>query len=227
MTSINVTTLVRCGTPPFTITSTALPGGLTLSGGVVSGTPTVSGSFSPTFTVTDARSQTATTTACPITIVPRINGTCPTATGVVNSLYSFNFAATLTGGVGPFTCVAIGSLPPGTDAVQLRAVRKTDNCRKLLCVRQHHRLAGSRVAGVQLPARRDHQHAAAHLPACVCRHWKALQLSYWVLDEQLHVLEQQLHVHVERFVKDALRNCRNRFVQRTIGTDAVLSCDCD
>ena len=50
-----VTLTASGGTPPYTWTATGLPAGLSLStAGVLSGTPTASGSFATTITVKDA-----------------------------------------------------------------------------------------------------------------------------------------------------------------------------
>lgn len=103
------------GTTPYTfsISVGSLPPGLTLntSTGVVSGTPTGSGS-SFTIKVTDFLSATA-TAPCSITINPNLSITCASPpTGSVGVSYTHTFP--VTGGVSPYTFVIIsGSLPPG------------------------------------------------------------------------------------------------------------------
>ncbi len=104
------------GTGPFTfsVSSGSLPPGLTLSSaGVISGTPTTTGTFSFTVQALDSRGCTGTRAfalviSCPtITINPATlpNGTVGTA---------FSQTLTATGGTGPFTfSVSSGTLPPG------------------------------------------------------------------------------------------------------------------
>ena len=105
------------GATPYTwsIISGSLPAGLTLASttGVISGTPTGTGTSSFTAQVTDANSQTA-TKALSITV----NASQPTITssslpnGTQNTAYSATLAAT--GGTTPYTWSIIsGSLPAG------------------------------------------------------------------------------------------------------------------
>ncbi len=101
----------------FTVSAGALPAGLTLSGaGLLSGTPTVAGTFNFTVTATDSTSGTAGTASRAYTLVltpPNIvvnQQTLPTT--FVGQPYS----ATLTssGGTAPYTyAVTAGALPPG------------------------------------------------------------------------------------------------------------------
>jgi hypothetical protein len=61
---------VTGGIPPYTFTATGLPPGLTISpSGTISGTPTVSGSFTYTVTVTDSAGNKG-TSSCSITVQP-------------------------------------------------------------------------------------------------------------------------------------------------------------
>ncbi len=115
--SYSVTLSASGGVAPYTWTSnSALPPGLNLnsSSGVLSGTPTESGSFSIAIQVRDnstpspqTKSQTFTlTVGAPLTISTT---TIPSAT--INSPYSVTFAAT--GGVAPYTWTLSGNSPPG------------------------------------------------------------------------------------------------------------------
>ena len=104
------------GTTPYTwslANGTSLPPGLDLSasGGVVSGTPTASGTFNFTVQVTD-QAQTDTQDLS-ITVVPALTITTSSLPGgTVGSPYSQTLSAT--GGVPSYTwSLASGSLPPG------------------------------------------------------------------------------------------------------------------
>lgn len=109
------------GVGPYTyaVTAGALPAGLGLAGGTVSGTPTTSGSFNFTITATDtgasgtgspftvARAYTLTIAAPTIVVTP---ATLPAATAA--SAYSESLAAS--GGVSPYSfSVSAGALPAG------------------------------------------------------------------------------------------------------------------
>ena len=105
------------GTYTFTLASGALPTGVTLNAvtGVISGTPSVSGTFSYTVKVTDAQSNTvtATTTACTLTIGLPLTAQCaPMTTGTQGAIYTSGIVAS--GGFGPYTfALAGGALPNG------------------------------------------------------------------------------------------------------------------
>src|SRR5664280_534331 len=92
----------------------SLPAGVTISSstGLVSGTPTVSGSFAVTITVTDAFSQTAARTATLVIVaLPAFTASVPPA-GQVGVAYTAPFD--VTGGTLPLTwSVTAGTLPPG------------------------------------------------------------------------------------------------------------------
>ncbi len=107
---------VTGGTAPFTwsITAGSLPAGITLNPatGLVSGTPSVSGTFSVTIGATDAFSATATKTAgIVIAAQPTFTFATPAA-GQVAVAYSTTFE--VSGGTTPLTwSITAGSLPPG------------------------------------------------------------------------------------------------------------------
>lgn len=106
------------GTAPYTWTLSggALPAGISVSSaGVVSGTPTAAGAFSPTFTVTDSASHTGTATLSLAVNAPNIAispGTLPD--GIAGTAYSQTASAS--GGTAPYTYArdpAGGALPTG------------------------------------------------------------------------------------------------------------------
>ncbi|HUZ47004.1 MAG TPA: putative Ig domain-containing protein [Terriglobia bacterium] len=116
-TAYSATVAASGGTSPYTwsITLGSLPSGLTLAptSGVISGTPTGTGTSSFTVQVSDANSQTA-TKALSITV----NASQPSITtsslpnGVQNTAYNATLAAT--GGTTPYTwSITSGSLPAG------------------------------------------------------------------------------------------------------------------
>ncbi|MGA3039609.1 MAG: putative Ig domain-containing protein, partial [Bryobacteraceae bacterium] len=103
------------GTPPYSwaLSGGALPGGLTLSsGGAITGTPSATGTFQFTLTVTDSVSATA---SQQFTLIVSGGLTISTAAlpgGKVGASYSQTLTAA--GGVSPYTfSVSAGTLPPG------------------------------------------------------------------------------------------------------------------
>ena len=101
----------------YSIVSGSLPPGLTLnsSTGVISGSPTTTGSYTFTSKVVDANGNSDTAT-CTINVqAPPIDlscGTCGASSGKVGSSYSALYARA--GGKAPFTySITSGSLPPG------------------------------------------------------------------------------------------------------------------
>ncbi|WP_213949602.1 putative Ig domain-containing protein [Luteibacter sp. dw_328] len=111
----NQTLAASGGTAPYTwsLSSGALPAGITVSSaGVVSGTPTQAGNFSPTFTVTDSGSHTsAKNLALSVTAPTAINlGALPNGSAGV----PYTQTVTASGGTAPYTFQLIsGALPPG------------------------------------------------------------------------------------------------------------------
>ncbi len=100
--------------PPYTFTATGLPAGLSISqSGTISGTPTVSGTFNYTVTVTDSAGNTGTTN-CSVNVTPPVALSC-SGTSVGDVGVPFNSPPpTVTGGVAPYTfSIGSGALPPG------------------------------------------------------------------------------------------------------------------
>ncbi|HEX8151824.1 MAG TPA: ice-binding family protein [Thermoanaerobaculia bacterium] len=111
---VNVTASGGTGPYVFSVTAGALPSGVTLSpGGVISGTPTTSGSFNVTITATDALGCRgsriyAALVNCPVIAI--------SPASLPNSTIGFPYSASLTGsgGTAPYTFVRTsGTLPPG------------------------------------------------------------------------------------------------------------------
>ncbi len=98
---------------PYTFTATGLPTGVSIStGGVISGTPTSTGSFPYMVTVTDVKGHTATSQGCTLTVGDTPSANCVT----INAIYNVPIAPVTfvgTGGTGgPYTFTATG-LPTG------------------------------------------------------------------------------------------------------------------
>lgn len=114
------------GTSPYTWSlgsgSGPLPAGLTLSTtGIISGTPTVTGSFPIVVQVSDTNGQVATASftlvvAAPLSISSPVN----LPLGVVGKPYSFTFAAT--GGIPPYSWGFNGGNPPAGLALATNGV---------------------------------------------------------------------------------------------------------
>ena len=98
---------------PYTFSASGLPAGLNLTtSGVLSGTPTVSGTFSVTITVTDSAGNTG-SGACTFTIAPRPGAVCAIILNAVQGVPLVPTGLTGTGGAGgPYKFSAIG-LPTG------------------------------------------------------------------------------------------------------------------
>jgi hypothetical protein len=119
-TAYSATLAATGGTTPYSwsITAGSLPAGVTLnaSTGALSGTPTASGTFSPTFQVTDSSTPTHQTASKSFTFTVAaasalsITTTSPLPSGTVGTAYSTTFAAT--GGVTPYAwSITSGSVP--------------------------------------------------------------------------------------------------------------------
>jgi len=98
---------------PYTFSATGLPAGLTLSSsGVLSGTPTVNGTFSYVITITDKAGDTD-TLQCSMTVKPApITSTCVTVNAVKGMAITPVTLSASGGAGGPYTFSATG-LPPG------------------------------------------------------------------------------------------------------------------
>jgi hypothetical protein len=89
----------------------SMPAGLSLSSsGVISGTPTLAGTYYVAVQVTDSAGATATST---ITINVGVALAISTTSITATTLIDFTYALKATGGVSPYTWTAIGSLPAG------------------------------------------------------------------------------------------------------------------
>ncbi len=102
------------GVPPYRWTATGVPAGLSLSAaGVLSGTPTVAGSFTLNVTVTDsAQGSVSQNFALTIATPPVAITTASLASGTVGAAYAATLAAT--GGQAPYSwSLAAGALPAG------------------------------------------------------------------------------------------------------------------
>jgi uncharacterized repeat protein (TIGR03803 family) len=98
----------------FSVSAGALPSGLSLnpSTGLLSGTPTATGMFSFTITVTDSLGNSA-SRGSTVTINPPITIGAGYPPGTVGQSYSFALAPAVSGGTGAYTFTATGILAPG------------------------------------------------------------------------------------------------------------------
>ncbi len=122
-TAYNASLAVSGGTAPFTwtITSGALPQGLTFNAGTITGTPTASGNPTIGFQATDANRAIA-TVQLPLNITSGPGAFSITTTTLPNWTAGINYNQTLltSGGTSPFAwAVTVGSLPPGITLGQL------------------------------------------------------------------------------------------------------------
>ena len=104
------------GTAPYTfaVTAGALPAGLTLStGGALTGTPTVNGSFSLTITATDSQGYSGSRAYTLVIAVPAI-ALAPTTLPSGRQNVAYSRTITSSGGTAPYTyAVTAGALPAG------------------------------------------------------------------------------------------------------------------
>jgi ribosomal protein S11 len=108
---------VAGGTSPYScaITAGALPAGLTVSGCVVSGTPTVAGTANLTVKATDSSSTVETTTG-PVSLTISPAGLTITLSSLPNATVGVPYTATIgvAGGTSPYSCaITAGALPAG------------------------------------------------------------------------------------------------------------------
>jgi len=126
-TSYSTTLTASGGTSPYTyaVTSGSLPAGLSLSSGVISGTPTTAGSYTFTVTATDNSSYTGSQSyTLVINSVPTITLTPTTlSAGTVGTSYSATLTAS--GGASPYTYSVTGSLPTGLSLSSSGAISGT------------------------------------------------------------------------------------------------------
>jgi hypothetical protein len=108
------------GTAPYAwalVSGTALPAGLTLSSGVISGTPTNAGTSNFTVRVTDASTPTQTATqALSMVIKPATRPVSITSSSLPTATAGAPYSATLTatGGTAPYAWTLVsGTLPAG------------------------------------------------------------------------------------------------------------------
>jgi hypothetical protein len=98
--------------PPYTFTANGLPAGLTMSStGTISGTPTVSGAFSYTVTVTDKNGNSSSVN-CLVTVAPPPSANCVTITAVQGVAIT-PVTVTGSGGAGQPYSFAASGLPAG------------------------------------------------------------------------------------------------------------------
>jgi hypothetical protein len=108
-----VTFTASGGTSPYTFAKTgALPPGMTFAAGVLSGTPTIPGTFPIVVTATDAAGCVGAASYSLVTTCPTITVTNPaTATGTAGTAFSQTF--TQSGGNGAVTFSTTSTLPTG------------------------------------------------------------------------------------------------------------------
>jgi hypothetical protein len=97
---------------PYTFSASGLPVGITMStGGTISGTATVNGTFNYTVTVTDKSGNTGTLN-CSVTVTPPVSATCAVITAVQGVAITPVTMIASGGAGGPYTFTATG-LPAG------------------------------------------------------------------------------------------------------------------
>lgn len=113
-TTYSATITANGGTNPYTCSITGtLPAGLTLTGCIISGTPTTAGSSPITVKVTDTGSPAQTVSGNETIVINpaslKVTSTLPN--GTVGTTYSATITAS--GGTQPYTCSISGTLPAG------------------------------------------------------------------------------------------------------------------
>ena len=130
---LTFTTTGGSGSYSYALTGGSLPTGLTLTGGVLQGTPIEGGSFNFTVTVTDT-ANTLLTASQPYSLTITAPGialaSAPLAAAVYSTAYNSSGAISIpaaTGGVGPYTyaLVAGSSLPAGLNLSDSGAITGT------------------------------------------------------------------------------------------------------
>lgn len=103
------------GTTPYTYTATGLPAGLTFNPAtrVISGVPTVTGTFAVTVTAKDADLQTAAQVYSLRVVEPLTLASAALPDGTANVAYTTQTLPSATGGVNPYTYTTLGTLPAG------------------------------------------------------------------------------------------------------------------
>ncbi len=114
------------GVPPYTWSASGGPGGLGFSGNVLSGTPTVDGTFTIGVTVTDSAGTQASKSFTLIVATLLQISTTSLGDGVVGSPYSASLSAT--GGVTPYS-FSVSGLPDGISASSSGALSGTPAAR--------------------------------------------------------------------------------------------------
>jgi len=104
-------TITASGTAPITYSATDLPAGLTLTNGVISGSPTTAGTYSIPLTATNAVGSDTKTLVLTVNapLIPPVITSPLTASGTTGVQFTYNITAT---GTTPITFSATG-LPPG------------------------------------------------------------------------------------------------------------------
>jgi|GEM_PF-495681 len=111
-------------TPTFTVSAGALPTGLSLSSaGVISGTPTVTGTFTGTVKATNTAGNVTQDFSITVNQLPAFTNGPPPTTGVVGTAYSFTYTAT--GTPTPTFAVTVGGLPTGLTLSSAGAITGT------------------------------------------------------------------------------------------------------
>lgn len=110
--------------PTFAVTAGSLPTGLSLaSGGAITGTPSVTGTFTGTITATNSVGTATQNFSITVNEVPAFTSAAPTGTGLVGTAYSFS--CTASGTPAPTFSVTAGALPNGLSLASGGAITGT------------------------------------------------------------------------------------------------------